>query len=422
MRISKKLLALTPLCALLAAGSAHATNGYFSHGYGIKAKGMGGASVAMTDNAFAGANNPAAAAWAGNRVEVGLDVFAPSREMERTGANATAVKSDSNIFYVPEFGYNSAVSDTVGLGITIYGNGGMNTDYEGGQFGAANCGAGAVNRNVMCGTGRLGVDLQQLIVAPTIAFKLNSNNSVGISPLLVQQIFKADGLSAFTGAASTQDPASVTNNGYDSSNGYGMRFGYLGKVNDSFSVGASYSPQISMSKLTKYAGLYAESGGFDIPANYALGLSFKPTPDVTIALDYQRILYSGVKSINNTSVFSTKLGTATGQGFGWTDVGVVKLGLQWQATAALTMRVGANVGTNPITETDVTFNILAPGVITTHYTLGGTYAMTKTSDVSFSYMYAPSNSVTGASRGFGGPETIKMSQQSIGIQFGWHWK
>jgi len=23
---------------------------------------------------------------------------------------------------------------------------------------------------------------------------------------------------------------------------------------------------------------------------------------------------------------------------------------------------------------------------------------------------------------FGGTETIRMSQQSIGIQFGWHWK
>jgi long-chain fatty acid transport protein len=296
----------------------------------------------------------------------------------------------------------------------------MNTDYAGGQFGAANCGGGAA-LNVMCGTGRLGVDLQQLIVAPTIAYKLNANNSIGISPLLVQQIFKADGLSAFTGAAATQDPASVTNNGYDSSNGYGMRLGYLGKLNDTFSVGASYSPQIAMSKLSKYAGLYAESGGFDIPANYTLGISFKPSPDVTVAMDYQRILYSGVKSISNTSVFSTKLGTPTGQGFGWTDVGVMKVGIQWQATAALTMRVGANVGTNPITETDVTFNILAPGVITTHYTLGGTYAVSKTTDLSFSYMYAPVNSVTGASRGFGGPETIKMSQQSLGLQIGWHW-
>ena len=35
--------------------SAWATDGYFSHGYGMKAKGMGGAAVASTDNAFAGA-------------------------------------------------------------------------------------------------------------------------------------------------------------------------------------------------------------------------------------------------------------------------------------------------------------------------------------------------------------------------------
>jgi long-chain fatty acid transport protein len=62
----------------------------------MKAKGMGGASVAMTDNAFAGANNPAIAAWAGDRVEVGVDVFMPERSMDRTGLGET--KSDSNTF------------------------------------------------------------------------------------------------------------------------------------------------------------------------------------------------------------------------------------------------------------------------------------------------------------------------------------
>jgi long-chain fatty acid transport protein len=36
---------------------------------------MGGASVAMTDNGFAGANNPAVAAWAGNRLELGVELF-----------------------------------------------------------------------------------------------------------------------------------------------------------------------------------------------------------------------------------------------------------------------------------------------------------------------------------------------------------
>ena len=418
---------LRPLAVALILGgslsSAFATNGYFSHGYGMKAKGMGGASVAMTDNAFAGANNPAVAVWAGNRVELGVDVFMPKRGMERTGGaalSAVAVDSDSNVFYVPEFGYNRALTDQLGVGIAVYGNGGMNTDYAGGQV---NCGGGAAN--VLCGSGRLGMDLQQLIIAPTVAYKVNDKHSFGISPLLVKQIFKADGLQGFSGMSS--DSTRLTNNGTDSSSGFGVRLGYLGKLSDKFSVGASYSPKITMSKFSQYAGLFAGQGSFDIPENYALGLAFQVAPDVTIAADYQRIMYSGIPSVTNPSSNATlgiPLGSANGPGFGWTDINVVKLGVQWKATQNLTMRAGVNVSENPVKSSDVTFNIIAPGVTTTHYTVGGTYALSDKTELTFSYMYAPSNSVSGTSLytklGMdAGNETIKMSQQALGIQFGW---
>lgn len=413
--------------------AAMATNGYFSHGYGMKAKGMGGASVAMTDNAFAGANNPAIAAWAGNRVDLGLDVFMPSREMSRTGSGGfgagsidTSVSSDSNTFYVPEFGYNKAVSDKLGVGITIYGNGGMNTDYAGGKI---NCGAGAATANALCGSARLGIDLTQLVVAPTIAYKVSDNHSFGVSPLIVQQQFKADGLQAFDNApgfpAMTSAPGKVTGNGYDTSNGFGIRLGYLGKISDRLSLGASYSPKIAMSKFSKYAGLFADGGNFDIPENYTLGLAAKAMPNVTVALDYERINYADVPSVGNPSTNTAALGTATGKGFGWSSIDVWKLGVQWEASPKLTMRAGYNVGGNPIQSRDVTFNILAPGVTTTHYTVGGTYAISNETEVTMSYMYAPSNSVSGSSMfngiaaGSGGTETIKMSQQSLGVQVGW---
>ena len=55
----------------------------------------------------------------------------------------------------------------------------MNTNYPQGAF---NCGAGAAN--MLCGSGRLGVDLLQLIVAPTLAYKLNNEHSVGVAVLL----------------------------------------------------------------------------------------------------------------------------------------------------------------------------------------------------------------------------------------------
>lgn len=406
--------------------AAMATNGYFPHGFGVKAMGMGGASVAMTDNAFAGVNNPAIAAWAGNRGEVGMGLFMPRRSMNRSGSFTLDASADSqqNSFLIPEFGYNQALSDRMGVGITVYGNGGMNTDYPGGQIPAGNCGLGAPQSNVMCGQGNVGVDLMQLIVAPTFAYKVNDAHSFGVAPLLVYQQFKAYGLQGFGFLSS--DPTKLTGGKYSSSTGVGVRLGYLGKLSDVLSVGASYSPKIGMSKFDEYAGLFAGSGSFDIPENYALGVSVAATPAVTLAMDYVRINYSGVPSIGNSSYSTAPLGAANGSGFGWSDINVWKLGVQWQATKELTLRAGLNIGDNPVQSRDVSFNILAPGVITKHITFGGTYALSDKSEVSFSYMYAPEVSVSGSSLyntlvgpGAGGTETVKMSQQSIGIQYGW---
>jgi long-chain fatty acid transport protein len=421
-----RLMAMTAALTAFFPG-AHATNGYFSHGYGMKAKGMGGASIAMTDQAFAGANNPAVAAWAGTRMEVGLDVFMPRRGMARTGSPGALdanIESGSKSFLVPEFAYNAALSDRLGIGIAVYGNGGMNTDYAGGQV---NCGGGAAN--VLCGAGGLGVDLMQLIVAPTVAYKVTDRHSLGVTPLLVYQQFEANGLQAFDNAPGfppfTGAPGFVTGNGYDRSTGLGVRIGYLGKPNDRLTVGATYSPRTKMGRFNKYAGLFAGAGSFDIPENYGVGASFRATPDLTVALDYQRINYGGVPSIGNPSnPAAAPLGAANGPGFGWSNVNVWKLGVQWQATSRLALRAGFNKGDNPIQARDVTFNIIAPGVTTTHYTLGGTYAVSPATELTLAYMHAPRQSVSGPSlfngmMGSNATETIRMHQNSIGVQMGW---
>jgi long-chain fatty acid transport protein len=394
--------------AALALGAAlipaHATNGYFSHGYGIKSKGMGGAGVALAQDGFAGANNPAQSAFAGNRYDVGVDLFMPEREMERADSpypNNVVSKSGSKSFLIPEFGYNNAINDQLSMGLTVYGNGGMNTDYK---FSGPNALYNAPNS---AGTGDLGVDLMQLIIAPTLAFKLNPQHSMGVSPLIVYQTFKAEGLQGF----------GIENPGKDSSSGLGVRLGYLGKLTDQLSVGASYSPKINMSRFKKYDRLFAEQGDFDIPANYTLGIAFQVTPALQVALDYQRIEYGDVRSIANPASGPAPLGAADGSGFGWSDINVVKLGVQWQANDTWTLRAGYNKGDNPINAQNVTFNILAPGVIEEHLTLGATMKLDTQSEVSASYMHAFSNEVTGTSPNFGGTETIKMKQNSLGIQY-----
>ncbi len=427
-----KVFAFMALAGL--AGSAYATNGYFSHGYGMKAKGMGGAATASHDDAFGGANNPASMAFAGNRLDLGVDLFNPNRSASRTGVTIgggnydMSVDSDSEFFLVPEFGMTKQMSSTLALGVTVYGNGGMNTDYPGGQIPAALCGGAAPGGgNMLCGQGDLGVDLIQLIVAPTVAFKVAPNHSIGISPLLGYQAFEANGLHAF-GAASS-DSTKLTNNGHDDAFGYGVRIGYMGKITPTVTIGAAYASKMRFEEFDEYAGLFAEQGDFDIPENYNLGVAWQATPAVKLALDYQRINYSGVNSIANPSTNMASLGADNGPGFGWQDIDVWKLGAEYKYSQQLTVRAGWNHGDNPITARDVTFNILAPGVIEDHVTLGFTYTLASGNELTMSYMHGFSNDVSGASilppmfsggaLPPSGNETIEMDQNALGIQYSW---
>jgi len=172
-----------------------ATDGYFSHGYGMQAKGMGGAATAVAESAFGAASNPATMAFAGNRWEVGLDLFSPWRTSTREGGAAYRLEgsadSDSNYFAIPELAYNRVVSPTMTLGFTVYGNGGMNTDYPGGQLlspGACGPATGPGTGfnpapgpyNLLCGSGALGVDLSQLIVAPSMTLKVAPGHALGL--------------------------------------------------------------------------------------------------------------------------------------------------------------------------------------------------------------------------------------------------
>ena len=87
-----------------------------------------------------------------------------------------------------------------------------------------------------------------------------------------------------------------------------------------------------------------------------------------------------------------------------------------------------NRGTNPVTGANITPNILAPGVMTTHLIMGGTYNLTPNSEFSWMVAYAPSVSVTGSSMfnmqpgmppGTNMQETVRMKQTIIGVQYGW---
>ena len=418
MKLTYKLL---PLLILLAATEAAATDGYFAHGYGVKSQAMGGVGIALPQDALAAASNPAGMGLIGDRIDFGLTWFRPQRETQIAGnafpgVDATYDANDTENFFIPEFGYNRQINPDLTLGVSVYGNGGMNTDYKNGipLFG---------------NTGSAGVDLIQVFVAPTVTWKLTPTQTIGASINLAYQRFEAKGLQNFASASTS--PSNLTDNGHDNSYGAGLHLGWIGQINDVVSLGATFQSRTYMSKFDKYKGLFAEQGDFDIPSSYGIGIAVKATPQLTIAADIQRINYSDIASVGNLSLpnLGNGLGSDNGAGFGWRDVTTTKLGASYAFSDALTLRAGYNHSTQPIRQTDTLFNILAPGVIQDHVTLGATWVLENKSEVSFSYIHAFEENVNGSGSippgspgvgGFGGGEAnLKMYQDSLGIAYGW---
>jgi len=435
------------ILALVAAApmAAQATDGYFANGYGMKSIGMGGAAVAVAQEPFGGAVNPGAMSFLGNEWQFGAAWFQPLREASRTGSGQAgidgSVGSESRSFFIPEFGMNWKYRPDVALGITVYGNGGMNTDYPGGQISAQSaCGAFRQGQgapyNLLCGSGSLGVDLMQLMIAPYASWEFTKGHSVGIAPIIAYQRFEAKGLQAF--APFSTSPGNLTNNGHDTSWGVGVRVGYMGQLTDAIAVGVTYASKVSMGDFGDYKGLFAQSGGFDIPSSFSAGISFRPTPQWLLAFDFLRIWYDDALSVHNQGALilncafqgqaNACLGGSDGAGFGWQNVNVIKIGAQYMLNDSWTLRAGYNHTQNPIDSQNVTFNILAPGVVQNQWSMGTTYRIDRQSEVTGSFMYAAQNSVTGPSlfagnppNGFGAPptttETIGMKQYLLGLAY-----
>jgi long-chain fatty acid transport protein len=405
------------------AGSAYATNGYFSHGYGQSAKGMGGAGIAYPQDTLAAATNPAGMVHLGNRMDIGLEIFAPDRGFNSGDAgyhfDGNGSGAMESWFPIPEFGYNHMVNSNMSFGVSVYGNGGMNTTYGDGDHPFTGFPGGTAGATV-------GIDLMQMFIAPTVAYKVNEQLSVGASLNLIAQSFEANGLGAFDAALSpmgynTSGWGKVTDNGKDYSYGVGVHVGAMYQLNDAVTLGVTYQSKSNMSKFKEYAGLFPNDGEFDIPANYGVGIAFKASDKLDVALDVTRIEYGEVAVTGNNAPSSSLVEFAANtHGFGWENQTVYKLGAAYKYSNDLTLRAGVNYGEQPINvnsgDMGMAFNTLAPGVVETHLTLGFTKNLSADTSITGSYMHAFNKKVDGFFTGTS-PDSLEMSQNSFGISF-----
>ncbi|ENW05914.1 OmpP1/FadL family transporter [Acinetobacter beijerinckii] len=396
---------------------AFATTGYFMHGYGVKSQGNAGASIASFNDALTIASNPSGLSWIDSRVDVGATLFNPKRSAEiegnLAGANGQYSGNGREYFVLPEFAINKKVNDTVALGLAIYGNGGMNTTYKRNPYAAFG------------NTGEAGVDLAQVFISPAVAWRYSENQSIGIATNILYQRFEAKGISGF--APFSSDAQKLSNQGKDSATGIGVRVGWSAKLNDVVTVGANYSSKIEADKFDKYRGLFAQAGGFDVPESYAIGASFQITPALKILADAQRINYSDVDSVGHPFSLASVMagnafGTEKGQGFGWKDIDIYKLGATYQVDPQLTLRAGYSHNDQPIPNDQTFLNILAPGVIQDHLSLGATWSVDQRQELSVAYTYGFKKKVKGNQSiptAFGGGEAnLEMDQHILGLSYG----
>ncbi len=301
--ISRELIALMFLGAILFAAEAEATNGMNLEGYGPVSVSMGGASFAFDNGTAAMMNNPATLSLmpSGIMLDLAIGSLGPN-VTAALAAMSLSEDSEATAFYMPAFGLFMK-RESIGFGIGVFSQGGMGTEYSATSWlsdpsmGANTAlGAGLVNRSEV-GVGR--------VIAP-VTYQVNEQLSIGAS---IDFVWAGMDLQMAMGEAQFQDLANPmaqtlgTASGtlvdafgmfyepfggtgietlhhayFDFSNessftgeakGYGVagKLGIVYAVNEQWTVGATYHTNTFLGDLeTDCAelsmGLYADPGAF----------------------------------------------------------------------------------------------------------------------------------------------------------------
>ncbi|MHB8453993.1 MAG: OmpP1/FadL family transporter [Acidiferrobacterales bacterium] len=403
MSIRKNKLALAIAVAFALPASAFATNGIIQAGNGIVAHGMGGAGLANAGEASAGADNPALISQTGDSVNVGWSMFMPERKFSTTsavGPAGTVQKSDSTLFGIPQAAFTSKISDSMNWGVMAYAMGGMNTDYREGLAPG------------MGQTTPQSINLQGIIVAPTMSYSFSPNLTAGASLLLGYEMLTANNLFG-QGAPGTFE---------DTSTGEGVKLGLDYKISNGVSIGAIVQPKMHMAHEMNGFKQFLNGFGFtgkatlELPNEYGVGGKFALGSNADIVAD---VLYYDWNSVD---VFKF---------FGWKSEPVFKVGTEIRPTDKWALRAGLNYGKSPIQggaragaggSMDAAFaNYVFPAISEWHITVGAGYKADEHMTINGYYLYAPNHSETAttssmtSSGAFPAGTKISMYQNAFGL-------
>ena len=384
----KKTIKLSIIVGLaLGTTSAFATNGSVMIGTGAKALSMGGTGIGMSHGAESALVNPALiTSVENNEISFGGTFFMPDVS-NNTGDGYH--KSDADLSVVPMVATTTKVNDNLFIGVGMWGTAGMGVDYR--DFASQY---------------KMVTNLQLMQFGIPIAYKVD-NFSFAVTPLLQYGALDINFV----------DGRGTHGNGVAQDLKFGYNVGVAYKVSK-FTIGAVYKSKIDMD----YKNQIPDAGrafGLNLgsklstPAEIGLGLSYA-FGGSTFALDYKKIKYSNAKGYKD---------------FGWKDQDVISLGYQY-STELWSTRIGYNYAKSPIVNQNGTtqkgaaintLNLLGfPAIVKSHYTIGGTYKISKKTSFDFAYVYSPEakNSFDNSGvRGRGISTKHSQSALSIAVNF-----
>lgn len=412
------------LVGIFCSGPGFAVDGELPVGYGTKNKAMGGAGMALPEEAAAVINNPATALAVAGQMQAGLSVFHPRARYSTTqssnnGENGAftigpnTLDSKSSYRYLPYFATSARAKENAAVAVALYTRAGLNLDYRGGTATFNADGQGATTRPGTYGDGDARWSTYQIMLDMAYAWQLNDKLSFGITGVLASQSFSVRGIGTlapftetYASSGGSVMPRHLSGNGSDWTYGGGAKVGLHAQLTPAISVGVMYQSKIYMSKVSDYSDLLPGRGKFDMPADLKIGISWKALDNLALSLDAERIFYGGVGAFSNPVQnllgcptanpggmdAASCLGGKNGASLGWESITVYKIGGRWGISDRLTLRAGIALTDQPIKNPQTSNNLLTPYLAETHYALGFSWAVSDHAELNFSTYYTEEES------------------------------
>lgn len=399
---------ITILTAICCIGLTVKAEGYQINTLSARQLGMGHTGTALKLGAESMIFNPAGMGFAGTTFDLSGCVTGIKADASAL-YDGTKQKTDNGISTPMTFNASFRIYDNLQAGVSFYTPYGSSIDW-GRDW------AGAVLNS--------SVDLKMFTIQPTFAWRITPQLSVGAGLMLTwgtvdlhKALVSASTFDRLLGAGLTYllgvpadyrfgntSPASVGLRG-TSQMALGANVGVMYDINDRWTVGASFRTRMTMSvkkgdATVSYANEIAEKVLEDklnminaanlkasMPAPYVLGLgvSFRPTDRLTLALDAQ---LTGWKTYRHLDIeFLNDQASAYNQHIikNYRNAWAFKAGAQYALTHRFDVRAGMMIDTTPVNSSH--YNPETPGMTKIEPTVGFSFRPIDRLSIDLSFMY-----------------------------------